>query len=106
MLSGKFEPARMHLEMVRQAWSANRTANRDRLADLARTHAELEAAQGCIEKAKTLIDASLAQFDYPSEASRAREALQNSLGMDHALTRAALAFVGDGARWHDSKGNL
>ena len=44
MMSGRYEESQKLLEKVRRAWSENPTANKDRLADLARTRAEIELA--------------------------------------------------------------
>ena len=68
MLAGKYAEARSMLDQVRAAWSANATGNRDRLADLYRTQAEIELLQGNIEQARSSIDASLAEFGYPQAA--------------------------------------
>ena len=78
MLSGRYDESLKLLEEVRRAWSENPTANKDRLADLARTHAEIELAQGRLNEATELIDASLAQFGYPST--------NIALGLTAALT--------------------
>ena len=90
MLSDKYDESMKLLEEVRSAWSENPTANKDRLADLARTHAEIELARGRLNEATELIDASLAQFGYPSE--------NTAFGLTAALTSAA--------RIHLAKGQL
>src|SRR6185503_4576018 len=46
MLTGRFDQAQQYIEEAQQAWGANETANRERLADLSRTLAELELARG------------------------------------------------------------
>ena len=43
MLSGRYDESLKLLEEVRRAWSENPTANKDRLADLTRTRAEIDA---------------------------------------------------------------
>jgi non-specific serine/threonine protein kinase/serine/threonine-protein kinase len=65
MLANRPEEARPLLEEVRAAWSANATANRDRLADLYRTQAEIDLLQGNVAQARASIDKSLAEFGYP-----------------------------------------
>jgi tetratricopeptide (TPR) repeat protein len=65
MLAGRRDEAQGLLDEVRAAWSANPTANRDRLADLYRTQAEIELQQGNLAQARASIDKSLAEFDYP-----------------------------------------
>jgi eukaryotic-like serine/threonine-protein kinase len=68
MLAARYDEARSLLDRVRTAWSANATANRDRLADLYRTQAEIELLQGNVEQARSSIDKSLAEFGYPQAA--------------------------------------
>jgi tetratricopeptide (TPR) repeat protein len=65
MLANRPDEARPLLEEVRAAWSANATANRDRLADLYRTQAEIDLLQGNVAQARASIDKSLAEFGYP-----------------------------------------
>jgi tetratricopeptide (TPR) repeat protein len=81
LLAGKYDESQRLLEQVSRAWNENPTANKDRLADLMRTQAELALARGRTEEARTLIDASLAQFGYPSP--------HIALGLTAALTTAA-----------------
>ncbi len=81
MISGRYDESLKLLEEVRRAWSENPTANKDRLADLTRTRAEIELAQGRLHEAKELIDVSLEQFGYPSA--------NIALGLTAALTTAA-----------------
>ncbi len=71
MLAGRFDEARALLDNVHTAWSANATSNRDRLADLYRTQAELQWLQGNVAEARASIDKSLAEFGYPQAAPRA-----------------------------------
>jgi tetratricopeptide (TPR) repeat protein len=68
MLAGRFDEARPLLNEVRTAWSANATGNRDRLADLYRTQAEMQWMQGNDAEARSYIDKSLAEFGYPQAA--------------------------------------
>jgi len=68
MLAGRFDEAKALLDSVHTAWSANATGNRDRLADLYRTQAELQWLQGNIAEARSSIDKSLAEFGYPQAA--------------------------------------
>ena len=68
MLAGRFDDARALLDEVHTAWSANATGNRDRLADLYRTQAELQWLQGNVAEARSSIDKSLAEFGYPQAA--------------------------------------
>lgn len=86
MLSGKREQSLKKLAEIRDAWSQNATANKDRLADLSRTLAEIELARGRLKEAKELIDASLEQFSYPSA--------QPALNLTAALTTAARIYSG------------
>ncbi len=72
MLSGKYEEALKLLEEVHRAWNQNPTANKDRLADLARTLAEIDLARGRLKEARERIDSSLQQFGYPSAQLRAQ----------------------------------
>jgi tetratricopeptide (TPR) repeat protein len=65
MLAGRADEARPLLDQVRAAWTANATANRDRLADLYRTEAEIELLQGKLSEARASIDKALAEFGYP-----------------------------------------
>ncbi len=84
MLDGKNDESLKMLAEVRGAWSQNATANKDRLADLSRTLAEIELTRGKLKEAKQLIDASLEQFGYP-EAKPA-------LNLTAALTTAARIY--------------
>jgi len=68
MLAGRYDEARSLLDRARAVWSANATGNRDRLADLYRTEAEIELLQGHLEPARSAIDRSLAEFGYPQAA--------------------------------------
>jgi eukaryotic-like serine/threonine-protein kinase len=88
MLSGRYEESLNLLEEVRRDWSENPTANKDRLADLTRTRAEIELAQGRLNEARKQIDASLAQFGYPSA--------NVALGLTAALTTAARIHLASG----------
>jgi eukaryotic-like serine/threonine-protein kinase len=81
MLSGRYDESLDRLEQVRRAWSENATANKDRLADLTRTQAEIELSKGRLDKARELIESSLAQFGYPSA--------NVALGLTAALNAAA-----------------
>jgi serine/threonine protein kinase/tetratricopeptide (TPR) repeat protein len=65
VLAGRPDEARPLLDEVRAAWSANATANRDRLADLYRTLAEIDLLEGNVAQARASIDKSLAEFGYP-----------------------------------------
>jgi tetratricopeptide (TPR) repeat protein len=85
MLAARFDEARAQLDEVRAAWSANTTANRDRLADLLRTQAELDLLQGRLAQARSSIDAALAQFGYPQD--------QSAPFLSAALTAAARIYA-------------
>jgi ATP/maltotriose-dependent transcriptional regulator MalT len=89
MIAGRPDEARPLLDEVRTAWSTNATANRDRLADLHRTQAEIELLQGNVAQARTAIDQSLAEFGYP-ETTRAPF-------LSAALTTAAQVYAKAGA---------
>jgi serine/threonine-protein kinase len=84
MLAGQYDESLQLLESVRRAWSENPTANKDRLADLSRTLAEIELGRGRLQEAQTLIDSSLQQFGYPSA--------QPALNLTAALTTAARIY--------------
>jgi tetratricopeptide (TPR) repeat protein len=84
MLAGQYDESLQLLESVRRAWSENPTANKDRLADLARTLAEIELGRGRLQEAQALIDSSLQQFGYPSA--------QPALNLTAALTTAARIY--------------
>jgi serine/threonine-protein kinase len=83
-LAGQYDEAQQLLESVRRAWSENPTANKDRLADLARTLAEIDLGRGRLKEAQALIDSSLQQFGYPSA--------QPALNLTAALTTAARIY--------------
>jgi len=85
MLAGRYDESLQLLEEVHRAWSENPTANKDRLADLARTRAEIELASRRLDAAAALIDASLTQFGYPSTT--------NTLGLTAALTAASRIYL-------------
>jgi tetratricopeptide (TPR) repeat protein len=85
MLAGRYDESQKLLDEVQRAWSENATANKDRLSDLARTRAEIELARRHVNEAGELIDASLAQFGYPSKS--------NGLGLAAALTTAARIYL-------------
>ena len=84
MLSGQYDEALQLLEEVRRAWSQNPTANKDRLADHARTLAEIDLARGRLKEAKKQIDSSLQQFGYPTA--------QPALNLTSALNTAARIY--------------
>lgn len=66
LIAGRLVEAEAHLAEAQRIWRANEIANRDRLADLSRTLAEIEMARDRTTQARKLIDASLAQFGYPA----------------------------------------
>jgi tetratricopeptide (TPR) repeat protein len=84
MLSGKHEQSLQLLGEIRDVWSKNATANKDRLADLSRTLAEIELEHGQLKEAKEQIDESLKLFGYPSA--------QPALNLTAALTTAARIY--------------
>jgi eukaryotic-like serine/threonine-protein kinase len=88
MMTGRYEESQKLLGKVHRAWSENPTANKDRLADLARTRAEIELANRRVSEAAELIDASLALFGYPST--------NNALGLTAALTAASRIYLAKG----------
>jgi non-specific serine/threonine protein kinase/serine/threonine-protein kinase len=65
MLAGRGDEAQPLLDEVRTAWNANATGNRDRLADLYRTQAEIALLRGNVALARESVDRSLAEFGYP-----------------------------------------
>ncbi|HKU17398.1 MAG TPA: serine/threonine-protein kinase [Steroidobacteraceae bacterium] len=88
MLEGRYDESTKLLDAVAKAWNENPKANKDRLADLTRTRAELELARHRLDAARSLIDASLRQFGYPSAAI--------PLGLTAALTTAARVHLARG----------
>ncbi len=84
MLSGQHERSLQLLTEIREVWNKNATANKDRLADLSRTLAEIELAHGRIKEAKEQIDESLKLFGYPSA--------QPALNLTAALTTASRIY--------------
>jgi serine/threonine-protein kinase len=88
MLAGRYQESQKLLDEVHRAWSANATANKDRLGDLARTRAEIELARKRANEAGELIDASLELFNYP--------AASNGLGLTAALAAAARIYAAKG----------
>ena len=95
MLAGRFDAARALLDSVHTAWSANATGNRDRLADLYRTQAEMQWLQGNIAEARSSIDKSLAEFGYPQAAP--------APFLSAALTAAAQIYA-KGGRLNEARG--
>jgi eukaryotic-like serine/threonine-protein kinase len=88
MLAGRYEESLQLLDQVARAWNQNAQANKDRLADLMRTRAEIELARRRLNEAASLIDASLQQFGYPSA--------NIALGLTAALTTAARIHLARG----------
>jgi eukaryotic-like serine/threonine-protein kinase len=69
ILLDEHDNALLMLDEVERAWSSNATANQDRLADLARTRAEVAIRRGKLDDARRWIESSLKQFGYPSSAT-------------------------------------
>jgi serine/threonine protein kinase/tetratricopeptide (TPR) repeat protein len=90
LLGGKFEQAQERFDEARKIWSANESANIDRIADLTRSQAELELARGRNSDALALIEKSLAQFGFPAE--------KTTPGYPTALTTAARIYLQTGQR--------
>ncbi|HJY42553.1 MAG TPA: tetratricopeptide repeat protein, partial [Steroidobacteraceae bacterium] len=88
MLTGNHDESLQLLDEVRRAWIQNPTANKDRLADLARTLAEIELARGRLNEAREQIDSSLQQFGYPTA--------KPPLNLTAALATAARIYSGLG----------
>ena len=88
MLTGNHDESLQLLDEVRRAWIQNPTANKDRLADLARTLAEIDLARGRLNEAREQIDSSLQQFGYP--------AAKPPLNLTAALATAARIYSGLG----------
>lgn len=82
MLAGEHEKARVLLDEAERKWTLNAMANQDRLADLARTRAELALLQGDWAAAERFVDQSLEMFGYPSSST-------NPPGLSAALLAAA-----------------
>ena len=66
LLAGRLDEAQACFEESQKQWRANETANRDRLADLSRSLAELAVGRQRQAAAQEAIDASLKQFGYPT----------------------------------------
>src|SRR5688572_1032042 len=88
MLTGRYQESQNLLDEVHRAWSANATANKDRLGDLARTRAEIELARKRANEAGELIDTSLELFGYP--------AASGGLGLTAALVAATRIYAAKG----------
>lgn len=69
LLDGRLEAARRRFDLARREWSGNERANRDLLAELSRSEAELELARGRVDAAREQIDAALVLFGYPTDQS-------------------------------------
>jgi tetratricopeptide (TPR) repeat protein len=100
MLAGKLDRAQNYLDEAERIWSANEVANRDRLADLSRTLAEIELARGHTDAARQQVDASLTRYGYPREtqvpgiAAALTAASRIHLKMGHADQAESLAREG------------
>jgi eukaryotic-like serine/threonine-protein kinase len=88
MIAGQLEAARARMEDAQRLWLEDEMANRDRLADLSRSLAELELIQQRPEAARPLIEQSLQQYDYPRN--------QSGLGLSGALVTAARIYLKSG----------
>jgi hypothetical protein len=69
LLDGRLDAARTRFDRARREWSGNERANRDLLADLSRSEAELESARGRVDAAREQIDAALVLYGYPTDQS-------------------------------------
>ena len=69
LLDGRLDAARTRFDRARRDWSENERANRDLLADLSRSEAELELARGRVDAAREQIGAALVLFGYPTDQS-------------------------------------
>jgi eukaryotic-like serine/threonine-protein kinase len=87
--SGQLDRVAPKLEIAQRVWMANETANRDRLADLLRTRAELAMALGDTNAAKQTIDAALFKLGYGASGDPAP-------GLAAALTCASKIFLATG----------
>ncbi|HEY8509534.1 MAG TPA: serine/threonine-protein kinase, partial [Steroidobacteraceae bacterium] len=88
MLVGQLDAAETHLEAARQEWLVNETANRDLLADLTATAADLALRRGDIARARELIGESLQRFGWPTE--------NRPIGLNAALILAARIALASG----------
>jgi eukaryotic-like serine/threonine-protein kinase len=85
LIAGKLEQASTYLDEAQRSWRANETANRDRLADLERSLAELELARGRVPAARERIDGALTRFGYPAQT--------NGLSLASALSAASRIYL-------------
>jgi tetratricopeptide (TPR) repeat protein len=85
LLAGRLDAAQARFDEAQRVWSANETANRDRLADLRRSLAELELARGRLAQARENIDAALVLFNYPT--------VQSLPGLSSALAVASRIYL-------------
>jgi eukaryotic-like serine/threonine-protein kinase len=69
-IAGLARAATAQFEKLRREWSTREILNREPLADLSRSFAELELARGRVVAAREHIDAALVGFDYPRDRSR------------------------------------
>lgn len=88
MLAGQLDEAEAHLDAARQEWLVNETANRDLLADLTATSADLALRRGDVARARELIDDSLQRFGWPTE--------KRPIGLNAALILAARIALASG----------
>lgn len=87
MLAGRFDEAAPRFEALRQEW-ANRTAVRNRFADLTATMADLALRRGNVPQARELIAESLQAFGWPTD--------KKPLGLNSALVVAARIHLATG----------
>jgi eukaryotic-like serine/threonine-protein kinase len=88
LAGGKPELALPRIEEAREIWATNRVGNRDRLADLSRSMAELAFVQKQIPEALQHIDGALEQFGYPADST--------TPGYAAALIAASRIYLADG----------
>jgi serine/threonine protein kinase/tetratricopeptide (TPR) repeat protein len=88
LMTGKLDAAETCFAEADRVWRANETANRDRLADLERSIAELELARGRVTAAVERIDRSLERFGYPAQT--------DGLALASALSAASRIYLKNG----------
>ena len=98
LLAGRLDAAQARIDEAQRVWTGNETANRDRLADLPRSLAELELARGRLPQARENIDAALVLFNYPDDSVGARPLRGTHDRLAHLSAEPAARTRGNFAR--------